>query len=341
VNWKRHSDCERILVVGAVNVDRFYSVPSLEQFRSLSWWPRTGERALSQKQRATLDRFIASSSDVTPIIACGGGQAANYAVAGTACGVQTALFSAVGMDSAASIALEDLDGVDLSFLHRSNRTAEAIIFVEPSGDRDILISPSDQPMPARTDTLSNIHWTHIHFTSLPLAEHVELQVQIAELMSQRAGRSLDIGALYAEMGRRRLAKLLHELDLLFATELELKTFTGLPLPKAIETLFSDGVETVCCKRGAAGAKLYSSSGNVLECIAPAVQSVDSTGAGDVFAAVFVAARLKGVSDLGALRVATSLASSSVGAPGRRAYPSAKDFSGALQREGFQIRWSNH
>lgn len=197
-------------------------------------------------------------------------------------------------------------------------------------------------MPPHTDALSNVHWDHVHFTSLPLAKHVKLQAQIAALAPQSAGRSLDIGALYAEMGRRCLAKILRGLNILFATELELETFTGLPLPEATEALFSDGVEKVCCKRGSAGAILYLNNGSVFASSAPAVQVVeDTTGAGDVFAAVFVAAGLSGASDPVTLQVATKLASNSVKALGRRAYPSSDEFFGALQAEGFRTKGSSH
>jgi sugar/nucleoside kinase (ribokinase family) len=223
--------------------------------------------------------------------------------------------------------------VDLSFVSRSNGTTEAFIFVEPSGIRDILISPSEEPIPLHLEVFSNTNWDHIHFTSLPLRKHVDIQARIAALAPQTAGRSLDIGALYANMGRRRLQKLLRLVNMLFATEQELEIFTGVASDNAPALLFDEGVKIVCCKRGAAGARLYRKDGSVLNCVAPAVQSVDTTGAGDVFAAVFVAASLRGATDIVALQVATNLASKSVTGYGRGAYPCVEDFVDALKLFG--------
>lgn len=316
-----------------MNVDRFYAVRCLDQFRSFNWWPQAGERVLSQKQRAALDTFLASSPSSIPTIICGGGQAANFAITAAQCGLRSTLFSTIGVDSASSIALTDLSQVDLSFLNCSNGTTEAFIFVEPSGTRDILISPSEEPIPSRPEVLSNTNWDHIHFTSLPLRKHVDIQVRIAALARRTAGRSLDIGALYAKMGRRRLKKLLRAVNVLFATEQELEIFTGVASDNAPELLFGEGVKMVCCKRGAAGARLYRNNGTVLDCVAPAVQSVDTTGAGDVFAAVFVAACLRGATDIVALQVATNLASKSVTVWGRGAYPRIEGFLDALKSPG--------
>ena len=324
-------ESKRVLVAGAVNLDRYYSVPSLEKCRLLPWWPRAGERVLPAEERSALNELMVSSSDITQTLECGGGQAANFAVALAEIGAPVSLFSAVGNDPTGSRALEALGNVDLSFIHHSQRTTEAFIFVDDAGDRDILISPSDEPLPLSVSAISQIRWSHIHFTSMPLAKHVDLQVQIA---TQAASKSLDIGALYAEMGRPRLVNLLRGLDVLFATEQELEIFTDLPLPRAVDALFSDGVDLICCKRGSAGASTYSRAGISTHCEAAAVRSMDTTGAGDVFAAAFVAARLTGSTDDLALKVATVLASHSVTALGRQAYPNAESFSAVLSEVGY-------
>jgi ribokinase len=287
-----------------------------------------------------LDTFLTSACDILSTSSCGGGQAANFAIAAAECGVNTSLFSAVGRDSASVIALAELRSVDLSYVHRSNRTTEALIFIEPSGERDILISPSDQQMPANAKAISGVDWDHIHFTSLPLVKHIDLQKSIADL-APAATRSLDIGALYAQIGRHQLAKLLKGLHFLFATELELETFTGISLPRATKVLFEDGVHAVCCKRGAEGASLYVNDGTVIDSVAPIVRSVDSTGAGDVFAAVFVSARLWGVPNVSALQIATNLASNSVTARGRQAYPTSEDFFIQLKSSGVPFDKPDH
>jgi pfkB family carbohydrate kinase len=70
----------------------------------------------------------------------------------------------------------------------------------------------------------------------------------------------------------------------------------------------------------------------MDSMAPETSAVDTTGAGDVFAAVFIGACLNGASQRVALRVATRLASKSVTAWGRAAYPTNDEFGVALKEE---------
>jgi ribokinase len=323
---------KRVIVAGAVNIDHFYRVSSLESYRALPWWPRVGERALSMQQRLALDQFLTTSPDLQSTHVSGGGQAGNFAVALAECGVHVLLLTAVGNDAAARVALADLERVDLSLIHRYDATAEAFVFVDGSGERDILIYAPYEQLPPQANVVKGLSVDHVHFTSLPTEKQLELQHQISTLIPASAGRSLDIGTFYAAMGHRGLAHLLRGLDVLFATRREVELFAGLPLPSAANELFADGVKTICCKRGAAGASLYQSEGCMVESIAPEVSVVDTTGAGDVFAAVFIGACLNGASHRVALRVATRLASKSVTAWGRAAYPTNDEFGVALKEE---------
>lgn len=321
-----------ILVVGAINVDHFYQVPSLELYRYLPWWPHAGECVLAKEQQTAFERFLTTSKDIQEERTFGGGQAGNVSVALSECDVHVTLFSAVGDDPSASIALRDLSRVDLSLVHCHDKTTEAFIFVDSSGERDILISMSNDQLPTQLDSIEGLNVDHVHFTSMASDEHLDRQVRIAALLPKSTRQSLDIGSLYSAMGYQRVSRLIQGLDVLFATQSELEEFAERPVVEAVDLFISDGVAAICCKRGAAGATLYESDGSVIECSSPEVRAVDSTGAGDVFAGVFVGACLNGATRPEALRVATNLASKSVTGWGRSAYPERADFRAVLQTE---------
>lgn len=106
----------QLLVVGAVNLDTVFRVPSL---------PRWGETAVGD------DHLVA-----------GGGKAANMAVAAAATGASTRFVGAVGRDAAAEEALADLErlGVDLTAVERVDAPTGAAAVV--SGPDDNLIAVS-------------------------------------------------------------------------------------------------------------------------------------------------------------------------------------------------------
>jgi sugar/nucleoside kinase (ribokinase family) len=78
---------------------------------------------------------------------------------------------------------------------------------------------------------------------------------------------------------------------------------------------------VLIKRGAAGARLLTAAGQE-DFPAPRVGTVDTVGAGDVFAAGYLAGRLRGLSLTQAVHLAVAAAAASVSGRGRQAYPDA-------------------
>lgn len=106
----------QLLVVGAVNVDTLYRVPSL---------PRWGETVVGDDHVVT-----------------GGGKAANMAVAAAASGASTRFVGAVGRDAAAVDALADLDrlGVDLTAVQRVDAPTGAAAVVSSPDDNLIAVS---------------------------------------------------------------------------------------------------------------------------------------------------------------------------------------------------------
>jgi ribokinase len=165
----------------------------------------------------------------------------------------------------------------------------------------------------------------VHLSSF--AGELPFQAQQAVLPRLSHPRiSFDPGELYCRKGLDGLATILKRTYLLFLTERELKYLTGLNPREGAPKLFECGVTIVACKRGRHGALVFSEDGTH-EVPAPEMEVVDPTGAGDVFAAGFLAGLLldRSVAECG--RFAADVASQSVAGYGREKYPDA----GVLRR----------
>ena len=82
-------------------------------------------------------------------------------------------------------------------------------------------------------------------------------------------------------------------DLLFANEDEALQLTGRADPDSALAELADKVDTLVVTRGADGATAISHGERISIPAAPVAQVVDTTGAGDLFAAGFLTARAKG------------------------------------------------
>jgi len=88
-----------------------------------------------------------------------------------------------------------------------------------------------------------------------------------------------------QRNKEKLEELINDIDILFMNENEAKAFTGLEPKKAAEVL-SKKVDIVIAKIGDQGSYVYSDS-KITECKAFKTEAVDTTGAGDLFAAGFL------------------------------------------------------
>jgi ribokinase len=115
---------------------------------------------------------------------------------------------------------------------------------------------------------------------------------------------------------------------LFITEGELTFLTGLALTGAIPLVQSTGVRIIVVKRKGAGATIYQGA-ETWDLKARVIKAKDTTGAGDVFAAGFLAGLLNGLSLIHCGRLGLVAAHKSMTGLGREAYPDAQFFEEAI------------
>ncbi len=296
-----------LLVFGSINLDLAFSAPSL---------PLAGQTVLG-----------------TGMSASPGGKGANQAHAAQRYGLATALVAAVGDDDFARPALARLvaAGVDLSGLQRlPGATGCAAVVVDACGQNQIVVAPGVN-LALRQDAVTEQQLARARALLLQMETD---PAQNLALLS-RARRHGCLTALNNAPAATLPAAVLGALDLLIVNEGELqRTAAGAGLGAdspagLLRAIAALGPARVVLTLGAAGALAWD-HGALLQVEALAVQALDTTGAGDTFSGVLVAALVEGRTMADALARARTAAGLACTRPGAQsAQPDRAEIETAL------------
>lgn len=248
--WGYGIGVARVCVVGSVNLDQSFSVRAL---------PKPGETVL------------ASALTSTP-----GGKGGNQAVAAARAGAQVQLVAALGDDAAALQLRSHLsaNGVGLDgAVTVPGPSGAAAIVVDAGAENTIVVAPGANAHLSMASALER--------RTVAEADVVLLQLEIpldtvlaAARVGREAGAVVILNASPAGADPDRLATVATAVDVVVVNEVEAAEWRW-PVQHLVVT------------RGADGAT-YRGSDRTFEAPAPAVEPVDTTGAGDVFAGVLAA-----------------------------------------------------
>jgi sugar/nucleoside kinase (ribokinase family) len=236
-------------------------------------------------------------------------------------GLRVALAAVVGDDPFARFMREALAerGVVTSGLVTDPVLATGVsVILSRGADRAILTAPG--AIGAMTAALVDRRLVraarHVHVASFYLQPLLAPGVGalLAEARAAGASTSLDTNWDPADRWAGGLAGALAATDVFLPNEEEALRITGAPTAAAAAAALADQVGVVAVKCGARGG-LARAGTEAVAVAAPAVDVVDTTGAGDSFGAGFIAARLRGLPLADALRVAVACGTLSTREPG--------------------------
>lgn len=249
-----------------------------------------------------------------------GGSGANQAVWLGAMGADVVFAARVGADDKTMYEnyFRGLGVVPVLAGDRDQPSGVLVTIVDPDGERSFLtdrganlnLSPSDLPASLLDDIGMVMVSGYSFFAPGPRAA---VQGLFAAARARGIAVMVDpasVGFLL-EVGAAQFLDWTHGANAIFANEAEAEALTGVTGYQAQMQALGAHFDTVLIKRGRFGAALGGREGIRLDLPAPAVTVLDSTGAGDAFAAGFIAAKLSGADEQAALAKAIAAGAKAV------------------------------
>lgn len=243
-----------------------------------------------------LSSDIATGTDTTASIRRRrGGSAANVAVRAASTGIGVRFIGRVGSDAIGTALIDELraGGVEPR-VQQVGRTGTIVVLVDTAGERSML---PDRAAATELDSIdavdtTGVEWLHVPAYSLnaePLATATRTAIQHV----RQAGGLLSIDAssvaLIDDMGADVFSRMVNELG----PNIVLCNADEAAALRVGETKGLPGAEVTIVKSGGNPAVAYSNGALVASVPAIALEHVrDTTGAGDAFAAGFIAARME-------------------------------------------------
>jgi sugar/nucleoside kinase (ribokinase family) len=249
-----------------------------------------------------------------------GGSAAITACGAARLGTRTAIAGVVGDDAFGRFMLGELRerGVDVAPCRVDGGLDTGVTVILSRGDdRAMLTALGAIPALVLEDVLALVeHARHVHLSSLALQPALASAVPELVRSARAAGTTVSADPNWDPSERWTVADALRAVDVAFPNAEEALRLTGRSdrdVEAAAAALAADG-PLVVVTLGADGAVAHDGR-TALWATAPAVDVVDTTGAGDTFSAGFISARLAGAPLAEALALGCACGARSVGAFG--------------------------
>jgi sugar/nucleoside kinase (ribokinase family) len=279
--------------VGSPVVDMVAQVP--ETFLTEIDGAKGGMELVDAETLTLLQTILPDATVRTP-----GGSAGNTAFAMARLGIPSRFLGTVGTDTSGTFcreAFEALGGCGMAFrTHRDLPTALCLSLVTPDGERTMRThlgaAASLDPSEITPEDFQGYGHAHVEGYLLFNPDLMCGVLRAAKLAGCRI--SVDLASFEVVLASREILPELLEayVDIVFANEEEATAFAGANDPvRCLEALHAH-CETVAVKQGAQGVLLRCGQETCAVPARPVVAAVDTTGAGDLWAAGFLYGLLK-------------------------------------------------
>ncbi len=219
-----------------------------------------------------------------------GGSAANTIVALSRLGVDAGFMGIVGRDKESELILEEFrkEGVETRIRKEEGYTGAAIGFIDAKGERALYIHPgvNDKLHMENIDMEFIDNAKFLHTSSFVNKEQLEMQCELARKIKSKL--SFSPGMLSFKYELADLVELIERSEVVFLSIRELKSLMKDDnYEKGSDVLLNIGAKIVCVTLGERGCYVADSTGELHLIDAYPTDVVDTTGAGDAFAAGFL------------------------------------------------------
>lgn len=218
-----------------------------------------------------------------------GGSASNFAVGLSRVGVDVGIIARVGQDNFGDLAAKILEeeGVKIDRLLKiSESTGMAFIAVDKNGERSIYTSMgANAGFELEKKDIEYIKRSKLLHVTGMYKEVVEEAIRYAKLIS------INPGTVLCSYGIDVLERIIRKAHILFLNKKEVSILTGENFQEGVKVLVEMDIPMVVVTCGKDGANLYTPDG-MIHAKNIETEPLDTTGAGDAFAAGFIAAYIK-------------------------------------------------
>ena len=223
-----------------------------------------------------------------------GGSAANTIVALARLGVDTGFIGVLGNDNEGDIILNTFrkEGVDAVIKRINGCTGAAIGFIDSKGERTLYIYPgvNDELRINDIDMEFVANSKFVHMSSFVNRAQLEMLCEVAtQLKESKSKLSFSPGMLCSKYELADLCTIIERSEVVFLSENELESLvSGDNYEHRASKLLDIGASIVCVTLGERGCYVVNTAAeSYLVEAYPADDVVDTTGAGDAFAAGFL------------------------------------------------------
>lgn len=234
-----------------------------------------------------VSRFAQADDEISVENLCTsvGGSGANFSLVISSLGISTGILARVGNDSYGDLIRHQLSLGRVNterLLSIEERTGMAFIAVNDLAERSIYsYMGANAKFKLEKEDIKHIKSSDLlHITGM-YCEVAQEASKYADLISFNPGTAL---ILY---GMNKLRRILEKTSILFLNQKEVTLLTGKEWEEGGKLLVKKGVPLVVVTKGVQGAVLFNEEG-VTRAPAKPVKALDTTGAGDNFAAGFIA-----------------------------------------------------
>jgi sugar/nucleoside kinase (ribokinase family) len=258
----------------------------------------------------------------------GGGSAANTAAWLASLGVPVTFACRVGDDPAGAARVAELRETGVSVVAAVDPgapTGTVVVLVDADGERTMLPDRGANDCLAPADVAAALAGTpgarYLHLSAYTVLDAGSRQAGLYALAAARDlgwRTSVDVASAgpLIDAGPDRVLGWLGGADLVLANTDEAEVLTGHRDPVRAAQALAGADRVAVVKRGAEGA-VWAGAGEVHSAAAPRITAVDTTGAGDAFAAGLLAALYTGSGPVDALTAAIHLGATVAARPGAR------------------------
>jgi len=312
--------------LGALNLDIIYKV-NFEEFTLIK---KGVERKIDKEELPFLKKFLKEKAQF--VTKSGGGSAANTIYALSRMGFSCGFVGKVGKDEEGDFLLQELKEakIDTSRVLREGQTGICFILIDEKGERSVFV------LPGTNDTLllSEIDIDYINRAKIlhtaSFIGDTSYKTQKETILRAKPLLSFDPGEPHAARGWEELFPIMRKTHILFSTKKEIELITGKNLKEGSFKIKECGVKVVVCKLGENGS-LIINGGREVFIPAQKVKSIDTTGAGDVYAAGFLAGFLNNLTLKDCGVAGTLAAALSITGYGRERYPEKNFLESVLKK----------